>query len=70
MIELKPRFFVLPAIALAMLAMLRGPVDAGLSAPACGATLPIADPYTRASRQVTQSAAATRSCQIASNNLP
>jgi hypothetical protein len=38
MIEFKPRIFVLPAIALAVVAMLHGAADGGRSTPKSGAT--------------------------------
>jgi len=71
MIEFKPRSFVLPAIALAVLAMLYGPADGGHSG-GCGAVRS-ADPGIRASFanfHRTQSATAARICQVAANNLP
>lgn len=46
MIEFKPRFFVLPAIALAVIAMLHGPAHGGHLTPT---TVRIADPALRAS---------------------
>jgi hypothetical protein len=49
MIEFKPRFFVLPAIALAVIAMLHGPAHGGHLTPKRGATVRIADPALRAS---------------------
>jgi len=48
MIEFKPRFFVMPAMALAVLAMLYGPADGG-RATECGPAVRIADPGIRAS---------------------
>jgi hypothetical protein len=71
MIEFKPRSFVLPAIAIAVLAMLYGPADGGRSGD-CGAVRS-ADPAIRASFQNfhrNQSATAAKICQVASNNLP
>src|SRR5215831_11613301 len=73
MIELKPRFFVLPAIALAVIAMLHGAADGSGSTSKRGATVPIADPAIRASFeafQLSQSVAAARKCQVACNNEP
>jgi hypothetical protein len=73
MIEFKPRFFVLPAIALAMIAMLHGAADGGRSTPKRGATVRIADPVIRASFEaflLTQSGAAARRCQVACNEQP
>ena len=70
MIEFKPRTFVLPAIALTVLAMLHAPADGGRAARACG--LLSADPGIRASFaqfQRTQSQAATKVCALAANNL-
>jgi hypothetical protein len=71
MIEFKPRYFVLPAIALMVLAMLHGPADGGRSGD-CGAVRS-ADPGIRASFQNfhhTQSATAAKLCRVANNNLP
>ena len=48
MIEFKPRFFVLPAIALTVLAMLHAPANGG-RAGECGPAVQIADPGIRAS---------------------
>lgn len=73
MLEFKARFFVLPAIALAVLAMLHAPADRGRSAPACGMAPQILDPDITASFdafQRTQSTAAARICRMASNNQP
>lgn len=71
MIEFKPRFFVLPAIALAVIAMLHGPADGGRSTPKPGATVRIADPATRASFEAFHlSVAAARRCQVACTNQP
>ena len=69
MIEFKPRFFVLPAIALVVLAMLH-PADGGRSS-ACGVRS--ADPGIRASFvsfNRNQSPTAAQVCRLASNNLP
>jgi hypothetical protein len=71
MIEFKPRIFVLPAIALAVVAMLHGAADGGRSTPKSGATVRIAHPAVRASFEafhVSQSVAAARRCQVACNN--
>jgi hypothetical protein len=70
MIEFKPRYFVLPAIALTVLAMLHAPADSG-QARGCGPSLRIADPGIRASfaamaRQ--QSRAAKEICAVHANN--
>ena len=70
MIEFKPRYFVLPVIALTVLAMLH-PADGGRSAD-CGG-LRSADPGIRASFarfHETQSAAAAKICRVAANTLP
>ena len=71
MIEFKPRYFVLPAIALTVLAMLH-PADGGrASRDAC--VTQIRDPGVRASFEAlrgNQSATAAKVCAIASNNLP
>jgi hypothetical protein len=73
MIEFKPRFFVLPAIALAVVvAMLHGAANGGGSTPKRAATVRIADPI-RASFEafhLSQSVAAARRCQVACNNQP
>ena len=70
MIEFKPRYFVLPAIALTVLAMLHAPADGGRTG-ACAVQM--RDPGIRASFasfQRTQSATAAKICAIASNTLP
>jgi hypothetical protein len=70
MIEFKPRYFVPPVIALAVLAMLH-PADGGRST-ACGG-LRSADPGIRASFarfHETQSATAAKICRVAANTLP
>jgi hypothetical protein len=69
MIQFKLRFFMLPAMALAVLGMLYAPTDGGRSAPVCG-TLRIMDPDILASFEAfqrTQSPAAARICRNASN---
>jgi len=73
MIEFKPRFFVLPAIALTVLAMLHAPADGGRVRHGACAGAQIADPGIRASFgefQRTQSATAAKICAVAANNLP
>ncbi len=70
MIEFKPRYFLPPAIALTVLAMLPAPADGG-RAGACAAQM--RDPGLRASFESslrTQSATAAKICAIASNTLP
>jgi hypothetical protein len=73
MIEFKPRFFVLPAIALTVLAMLHAPADGGRSArDACGPVVRIADPGIRASFTAaarSQSHTANEICAMHANNL-
>ena len=72
MIEFKPRTFVLPAIAMAMLAMLYAPADGGQAQGLCGAAVNIADPGIRASfetAQRRQSTAASEICAVHANNL-
>ena len=73
MIEFKPRFFVLPSIALTVLAMLHAPADGGRSAQAeCGPAVQIADPGSRASFAAAaqrQSEAASEICAVHANNL-
>jgi len=71
MIEFKPRTFVLPAIALAVLALLHAPADGGRASDC--AALRSADAGIRASFQDfqrSQSATAAKICQMASNTLP
>ena len=72
MIEFKPRYFVLPAIALTVLAMLHAPADGGRAASGACATqmrdAGIAASF--AAFQRTQSATAAKVCAIASNTLP
>jgi hypothetical protein len=73
MIEFKPRFFVLPAIAFAVIAMLHGAADGSRSTSKRGATVSIADaaiPASFEAFQLTQSVAAARKCQVACNNQP
>jgi len=70
MIEFKPRFFVLPAIALTVLAMLYAPANSG-RATGCGPAVRIADPGIRASfaeAQRRQSATADKVCALYANN--
>ena len=70
MIELKPRFFVMPAIALTVLAMLYAPANGGRSGE-CGPAVRIADPGIRASFaaiQRRQSKAAAQVCAVHANN--
>jgi len=70
MIEFKPRFFVLPAIALSVLAMLYAPANGG-HAGGCGPAVRIADPGIRASfakMERRQSKAAHKACALHANN--
>jgi len=73
MIEFKPRVFVLPAVAIAVLALLHAPADGGRSSQdQCGPALQIADPGLRASfAAVTrgQSAIARQVCAMHANTL-
>ena len=73
MIEFKPRFFILPAIAITVLAMLRAPADGGRSAQGqCGRAVRIADPGIRASFAAAtrrQSKTAHEICAVHANNL-
>jgi len=73
MIEFKPRFFVLPAIAIAVLAMLHAPADGGRArASDCGPAVRIADPGIRASFAAAvrrQSRAASGACALHANIL-
>ena len=73
MIEFKPRFFVPPAIALTVLAMLHAPADGGRSTQAeCGPVVRIADPGIRASFTAAvrrQSQTAKEICAVHANNL-
>ena len=73
MIEFKPRFFVLPAIAVTVLAMLHAPADGGRSGQGeCGPAVRIADPGIRASFAAAarrQSKAANEICAMHANNL-
>ena len=69
MIEFKPRFFVLPAIALTVLAMLYAPANSG-RATECGPAVRIADPGIRASFaevERRQSATAGKICAVHAN---
>ena len=72
MIEFKPRYFVLPAIALTVLAMLHAPADGGRATQgAC--SVHTRDAGIRASFERfarTQSATAAKVCAVASNTLP
>jgi hypothetical protein len=72
MIEFKPRYFVMPAIALTVLAMLHAPADGGRSAQsACGPVVHIADPGIRASFTAAarrQSRMAQEICAVHANN--
>jgi hypothetical protein len=72
MIEFKPRYFVPPAVALTVLALLHAPADGGRSARSdCGPAWHVADPGIRASFaafQRRQSAAAVKVCALANNN--
>jgi len=70
MIEFKPRFFVLPVIALTVLAMLYAPANGG-RAGECGLSVRIADPGIRASFaevELRQSATAAKACALHANN--
>ena len=69
MIEFKPRFFVMPAIALAVLAMLYAPADGG-RATECGPAVRIADAGIRATfadAQRRQSKTASDICAVHAN---
>ena len=71
MIEFKPRFFVLPVIALTVLAMLYDPANGGRAAE-CGPAVRIADAGIRASFETferRQSAGAAKVCALHANNL-
>jgi len=72
MIEFKPRYFVLPAIAITVLAMLHAPADGGRTAKTeCGPAAHIADPGIRASFAAfgrRQSATADKACALYANN--
>ena len=72
MIEFKPRFFVMPAIALAVLGMLYVPADGG-RAMECGPAVRIVDPGIRASfaqAQRSQSKTAAGVCAVHANLQP
>jgi hypothetical protein len=73
MIEFRPRFFVLPAIAVTVLAMLHAPADGGRSGQGeCGPAVRIADPGIRASFAAVarrQSQTANEICAMHANNL-
>jgi hypothetical protein len=69
MIEFKPRFFIMPAIALTVLAMLYAPANGG-RATECGPAVRIADPGIRASFaevQRRQSKTASEVCAVHAN---
>lgn len=69
MIEFKPRFFVLPAVALTVLAMLYVPANGGRAGD-CGPAVRIADPVIRASFGEVgrrQSKAASEICAVHAN---
>ena len=69
MIEFKPRYFVLPAIALGVLALLHAPADGGRLQGGC--SVQIRDPGIRESFESFrrgQSATAAKLCAIANNN--
>jgi hypothetical protein len=71
MIEFKPRYFVPPAIAIAVLAMLHAPADGGRTRE-CGPAVRIADPGIRASFAAferRQSNTATKACAFHANNV-
>jgi hypothetical protein len=71
MIEFKPRTFVLPAIALTVLALLHAPADGGRAPRDCG--LRTTDPGIRASFakfEQGQSVNAARICALAANTIP
>ena len=71
MIEFKPRYFVLPVLALTVLGMLH-PADGGRASRDVCVTQ-IRDPGIRASFAAlrgNQSPTAAKACAIASNNLP
>lgn len=70
MIEFKARTFVLPAIALTVLAMLHAPADGG-RLPECGPAVRVADPGIRASFAAferRQSLAGVKACAFHSNS--
>jgi hypothetical protein len=73
MIEFKPRFFVLPAVAVTVLAMLHAPADGGRSPQQqCGPAARIADSGIRASFTAAasrQSQTANEICAVHANNL-
>lgn len=73
MIEIAPRFLVLPAIAVAVLAMLHAPADGGRAGRGeCGPAVRIEDPGIRASFVAAarrQSIAANGICAMHANNL-
>jgi hypothetical protein len=70
MIEFKPRYIVLPMIALTVLVMLHSPADSGRSH-GCGPAARISDPGIRASFAAVarrQSQADTEICAVHANN--
>ena len=70
MIEFRPRYFVLPAIALTVLAMLYAPANGG-RAGECGPAMRIADAGIRASfaeAERRQSKTADKACALHANN--
>jgi hypothetical protein len=70
MIEFKPRYIVLPAIALTVLVMLHSPADSGRSH-GCGPAARISDPGIRASLGAVarrQPQAATEICAVHANH--
>ena len=73
MIEFKPRFFVLPAVAVTVLAMLHAPADGGRARRGeCGPAVHIVDPGIRASFAAAtrrQSRAASETCAVHANVL-
>ncbi len=73
MIEFKPRFFVLPAVAIAVLALLHAPADGGRSPQGqCGPAVHIADLGIRASFTAAtrgQSVGARQVCAMHANTL-
>jgi hypothetical protein len=70
MIEFKPRYFVLPAIALTVLAMLHVPADGGRAGACAVQTRDAGLRGSFAAFGRGQSATAAKVCAIASNTLP